>query len=152
MSFEMTVVSNTPLSSVDDLETVAVTFLTQVGYLPKGYDPKTGTSEVTESVPYRLFVDCFLKRMDKAWLVEDLATELETSKPTVYRHVNKLKSMDLLEDVQVDIGGGQMKKGYRIRYGDLSKAWNFVEAHVQVALENYRKSVVHLQDLAREDD
>ena len=35
-----------------------------------------------------------------------------------------------------------------MRYGNLSKAWNFTEAHVQVAMENYRKTVDHLQELA----
>ena len=39
----------------------------------------------------------------------------------------------------------QVKKGYKLRYSNLSKAWTFVEAHVSVAMENYRKTVDHLQ-------
>jgi len=42
------------------------------------------------------------------------------------------------------------KKGYRIRYGNLSKAWNFVESNVQIAMENYRKTVDHVQNLSQE--
>ncbi len=42
------------------------------------------------------------------------------------------------------------RKGYRIRYGNLAKAWNFVEAHVQVAMEHYRETVDHLQKLSEE--
>jgi len=41
----------------------------------------------------------------------------------------------------------QNKKAYRIRYGNLQKAWNFVEAHLKVAIENYGKTVEHLQNL-----
>ena len=147
MAFEITVVSNTPLTPLSDVDDVALTFLNQIGYLPKGYDPKTGTTDVLRSVPYRLFKDCFLGHPDKGWLVEELATELTTTKPTIYRHINKLKNLDLLEETHVDVGDGQTKKAYRIRYSNLSKAWNFVEAHLEVAIENYRKTVDHLQEL-----
>jgi hypothetical protein len=34
-----------------------------------------------------------------------------------------------------------------LRYGNLEKAWNFVEAHIKVAVENYSKTVEHLQKL-----
>jgi hypothetical protein len=29
----------------------------------------------------------------------------------------------------------QQKKAYRLRYGNFQKAWNFVEAHIKVAVE-----------------
>lgn len=147
MAFEITVVSNTPLTPIQDKNEVVLTFLTQIGYLPKGYDPKTEAKNIFESVPYRLFTDCFLGYPEKGWLVDDLATELETTKPTIYRHINKLKDMDILEEIYIDDEEGQRKKAYRIRYGNLSKAWNFVEAHLEVAVENYRKTVDHLQNL-----
>jgi len=148
MSFELNVVSNTPLTPLTDIDEVAILFLNQVGYFPKGYDPKTDVTDIRDSVPYKLMVEHFLARMDKAWVVEDLATSLGTTKATVYRHINKLKGFDLLEEMNVEQPDGAKKKGYRIRYGNLSKAWNFTEAHVQVAMENYRKTVDHLQELA----
>lgn len=135
----------TPLSDIDE---VAIIFLNQIGYFSKGYDPKTGATDIRDSVPYRLMVEFFLGRMDTAWLVEDLAVALGTTKATIYRHINKLKGFDLLEEVPVARPDGGSKKGYRLRYGNLSKAWNFTEAHVQVAMENYRKTVDHLQELA----
>ena len=147
MSFELNVVSNTPLTPLSDIDEVAMLFLNQIGYFPKGYDPKTDVKDIRDSVPYRLMVEFFLGRMDRAWVVEDLATALGTTKATVYRHINKLKGFDLLEEMNVE-KDGTPKKGYRIRYGNLSKAWNFTEAHVQVAMENYRKTVDHLQELA----
>jgi len=148
MSFELNVVSNTPLTPLTDIDEVAILFLNQVGYFPKGYGPKTDVTDIRDSVPYKLMVGHFLARMDKAWVVEDLATSLGTTKATVYRHINKLKGFDLLEEMNVEQPDGAKKKGYRIRYGNLSKAWNFTEAHVQVAMENYRKTVDHLQELA----
>ncbi len=128
---------------------VTKTFLEQIGYLTKGSDP---------DIPLKLFLDCFIARPEKAWLVEELAANLDTSHPTIYRHLNKLKSMDILEEVKIEeeikAKGRKklklVKKGYKIRYGDLSKAWNFVEAHIGVATENYRKTVEHLQKLIEE--
>jgi len=147
MSFELNVVSNTPLTPLTDIEEVSLILLNQIGYFPKGYEPHTDASTIKESIPYRLFVECFLARMEKGWLVEDLASHLDTTKATVYRHINKLKGFDIIEDVAVPVKGGS-KKGYRIRYGDLSKAWNFTEAHVEMAMKSYRQTVDHLQSLA----
>ncbi|MDR3206473.1 MAG: helix-turn-helix domain-containing protein [Candidatus Methanoplasma sp.] len=146
--FELRVVSNTPLNGIQDINVVAETFLVQIGYIPKGYDPKTQAENVRESVPYRLFMECFMSSASKAWAVEELAALLGTTKPTIYRHINKLKSMDLLESVDVEYDGA-VRKGYRIRYGDLSKAWSFTEANIAMAMENYRKTAVHFQTLAQ---
>ncbi len=147
MTFEIIVVGNTPLTPLKDLNEVVALFLNQIGYIPKGYDPKTKAKNLKESVPHRLFVDCFLKRMDRGWTVEQLAAKLRTTKPTIYRHINKLKSLDLLDEVDVPDRGKEPKKGYMIRYGNLAKAWNFVESNVEIAMENYRKSVEHIQTL-----
>jgi predicted transcriptional regulator len=149
MSFELNVVNNTPLTPLTDIEEVATLFLSQIGYFSKGYDPKTDVTDIRDSVPFRLMVEHFLYRAEKPWVVEDLASSLGTTKATVYRHINKLKGFDLLEEATVERPDGSMKKGYRLRYGNLSKAWNFTEAHVNVAMENYRKTVDHLQDLVQ---
>ncbi|MDR3282364.1 MAG: helix-turn-helix domain-containing protein [Candidatus Methanoplasma sp.] len=148
--FELQVVSNTPLNGIPDINVVAETFLVQIGYIPKGYDPKTQAESLRESVPYRLFMDYFMGNAAKAWAVEELAALLGTTKPTIYRHINKLKSVDLLESMDVEYDGAA-RKGYRIRYGDLAKAWSFTEANVTMAMENYRKTVTHFQTLARAD-
>ena len=57
LPFELVVVSNTPLTPLKDLDEVSLMLLTQIGYIPKGYDPKTDARTVRESVPYRLFVE-----------------------------------------------------------------------------------------------
>ena len=151
MTFEILVVSNTPLTPLKNLDEVATLFLTQIGYIPRGYDPKTKAKTVKESIPHRLFVECFLKRLDKGWTVEQLAAKLHTTKPTIYRHINKLKSLDLLDETEVTGKGNESKKGYKIRYGNLAKAWNFVESNVEIAMENYRKTVEHLQSLCEKE-
>ena len=144
--FELQVVSNTPMNAVSDVHIVAETFLIQIGYIPKGYDPKTSATGIRDSVPYRLFMDHFMGNMNKAWTVEELAALLGTTKPTIYRHINKLKSMDLLESIDVEFDGA-MKKGYRIRYGDLNKAWSFTESNVNMAMDNYKRTISHFQSL-----
>jgi len=149
VGFEINVVSNTPLTPLKDLDDVACLFLQQIGYLPKGYNPKTDAKTIDDSIPYRLFVECFLSRPERGWTAEQLAVKLKTTKATVYRHLNKLKEIDLLDETQVD-DRGTLRKGYRLRYGNLTRAWNFVEANVEVAMENYRKTVEHLQKLAEQ--
>jgi DNA-binding transcriptional ArsR family regulator len=139
VSFEITVVNNLPLTGEEDLNSATRTFLYQIGYLSKGSDP---------DIPEKLFVECFLNRADKAWLVDELAAVLSTSRPTIYRHLNKLKGLDLLEEVELENEAtNQVKKAYKLRYSNLSKAWKFVEANVELAMENYRKTIDHLQDL-----
>jgi predicted transcriptional regulator len=139
MSFEMQIVSNTPLVGEEDPDVVAKKFFEQIGYLSKGADPE---------IPYKIFNDFFLKYPSKAWYVDDISSRLKTSKPTVYRHLNKLKSFDILEEVHTfNETTQQNKKSYRLRYGNIQKAWNFVEAHLKVAIENYTKTVEHLQNL-----
>ncbi len=139
MAFEMQVVSNTPLIGEEDLDGAAKKFFEQIGYISKGTDP---------NIPYKIFADFFLKHPTKAWFVDEIATELKTSRPTVYRHLNKLKDFDILEEIRVfDEATQQNKKAYRMRYGNFQKAWNFVEAHLKIAIENYSKTVEHLQKL-----
>jgi len=139
MSFEMQIVSNTPLVGEEDFDIAVKKFFEQIGYISKGTEP---------NIPYKIFAEFFLKHPTKAWIVDEIAVELKTSKPTVYRHLNKLKGFDILEDVQVfDEVSKQNKKAYRLRYGNFQKAWNFVEAHLKVAIENYGKSVDHIQKL-----
>lgn len=146
MAFEIVVVSNTPLTPHDDLDEVALRLLRQLGYLDRGAEDEKG---MRESVAYKLFRDCFLLRPDKQWTVEELITALGTSRPTVYRHLNKLKALDILEEsTQKEEPDANARKTYRLRYGNLAKAWNFVEANVKIAVENYRKSAEHLQALA----
>lgn len=139
MVFELSVKSNTPLTGESDKQTVARLFLENIGYITKGSEP---------DIPMKLFMDCFMTQPDKPWVAEEMAVMLETSMPTVYRHLNKLKSLDILEEIKLeDPKTKQVKKGYKLRYSNLTKAWTFVEAHVSAAMENYRKTVDHLQSI-----
>ncbi len=149
--FELQVVSNTPMTGVDDIDVLAETFLTQIGYLSKGYDPRSnGALTIRGSIPYRIFMDFFMKNPSKAWAAEEIAVLLGTTKPTVYRYINKLKSMDILESTDIQSEDGSVRRGYRIRYGDIAKAWSFCEANVQMAMDNYKKTVERFQQLAKE--
>lgn len=145
MAFELTVLSNVPLTPLKDPREVSLTFLQQIGYLP-GRTEAAARQGLLTGIPFRLFEECLVERMERGMTVEQMAARLGTTKATVYRHINKLKQLDLLEEVDVAMPEGP-RKGYRIRYGNLAKAWNFVEAHVQVAMEHYRETVEHLQGL-----
>ncbi len=146
MPFELTLRYTTPLTSVPDLDEALQEFLRMVGYLPEAEDHRGGSGPVGETLAYRLVRECFLRDLSRAWYAEELSAVLRTSKPTIYRHINKLKSLDMLEEV----GGstdGKGRKGYRLRYGNLARAWDFTEANAQNALRRYRETVNHLQTL-----
>lgn len=140
MAFEMQVVSHAPLTGEDDPERVAKLFFQMIGYTArKGPD---------HGISFKVFYECFLVHPTRAWTVEELAAAAGTTMPSIYRHLNKLKDLDIIEDLYLETGG-ERRRAFRLRYGDLGKAWNFAEAHFQLAIENYRKTVDHLEALLR---
>ena len=146
MPFELALRYSTPLTPIPDLEEVLREFLRMIGYLPEGEEGRGSEGPVAQSLAYRLVHDCLLRDPSRPWYVDELTAVLKTSKPTVYRHINKLKALDLLEEV----GGaadGKGRKGYRLRYGNFARAWDFTEANAQNALRRYRETVNHLQGL-----
>jgi len=146
MPFELALRYSTPLTPIADLDEVLREFLRLVGYLPESEEGRGSEGPIAQSLSFRLVRDCLLKDPARAWYIDELTAVLKTSKPTVYRHVNKLKALDLLEEV----GGaadGKGRKGYRLRYGNLARAWDFTEANAQNALRRYRETVNHLQTL-----
>jgi predicted transcriptional regulator len=146
MPFELTLRYTTPLTPISDVDEVLTEFLRMVGYLPEGEDRRAGEGPVDRSLAYRLMRECLLRDPARPWYAEELSAVLKTSKPTVYRHINRLKSLDMLEEV----GGaadGKGRKGYRIRYGNVARAWDHTEANANNALRRYRDTVNHLQSL-----
>ncbi len=149
MPFELSLRYSTPLTPIGDLDEVLREFLRLVGYLPDGEEGRGAEGPAASSLAYRLVRECLLRDANRAWYVEEMTALLNTSKPTVYRHINKLKALDLLEEV----GGaadGKGRKGYRLRYGNLARAWDFTEANAQNALKRYRETVNHLQALVEQ--
>lgn len=139
--FKMTIVSSPTRDSGDDLDRNIAYFLSDIGYIPR-LKISTDFNSITRSAYFRLFKDCFLMHSDRYWTGDELMTYLHTSRTTLYRHLNKLKAMDMLEEIQE----GKNKK-YRLRSGDLLKAWNWVEVNVRMALDNYRKNVERISEL-----
>ena len=95
--------------------------------------------------------DCLLLRPDRSWTIPQLAAALDTSKPTVYRHLNKLKSLGMIEESQVEEkadNGSVMLKTHRLRYGDILKAWTYVEENIHDVMGAYRKNVSRIRDMA----
>ena len=142
MAFEMQVVSHAPLTGESDPQRLAKLWFSMIGY--------TASKGPDHGVSFKLFYDCFLLHPAKEWTVEEIAQVAETTLPSVYRHLNKLLQLDIVEDLYTETASGDRKRAFRLRYGDLSKAWNFAEAHFQLAVENYRKTVDHLEGLLRE--
>ena len=141
MTFEIRVVNQMPLEAEKDLNTALRIFLREIGYLAQDRD---------ETVGLKIFRDFFLKRPDRVWSADEIATEIGTSKPTVYRYIKKLKNMGIIEEAERETKDGK-RRGYRIAYGDLARAWQMVEANVKVSMENYRRSVEHIVRLSKEN-
>ncbi len=140
MVFEIRIVGDMPLEAEQDLDVALRIFLRQIGYLAQDRE---------ETVGYRIFRDFFLQRPERVWSAEEIAAELGTSKPTVYRYIRKLRNMGFIEEGERETESG-IRRGYRMRYGDLIRAWAMVESHIKIAMDNYRRSVEHIARLARE--
>jgi predicted transcriptional regulator len=140
--FEIKVKLKNPSISTD-IDRLLSEFLFDIGYLEERgeFDMET----IKKSVPFRLFKEVFFLRSDKTWPVNEIMTYLETTKPTLYRHLNRLKALDIVQEVQLG-----KEKGYVMRYNSLSLAWNFVESNVKMAMDNYRKRVESIQLMAGE--
>ncbi|MBM4248899.1 MAG: helix-turn-helix transcriptional regulator [Euryarchaeota archaeon] len=143
MVFEIRLMGGPAVTDQGALHETMLPFLNSIGYMPAGYDPRTGVSTLTDSVPYRLFADCFLGHLDRVWSVGELARELGTSIPTVYRHLDKLSALDILG--QGSLQKDESRKGYFIRYHDLSQAWRFTEVNIELSLAAYRRAVDAIQ-------
>ena len=137
MEFEIRVANVSPPLHEEDYKKVAEKFLKSIGYMKENDD--------ANSISFKLF-ELFLIHPTRKWSVDELIMELKATKSTIYRHLNKLKSMDILQEEKIG-EGNKVKKSYSLRYGNIAKAWSFVEAHVKVAMENYSETVSHLQKL-----
>ncbi len=146
MPFELTLRYATPLTPLSDLDEVLKEFLRMVGYLPEHEDARSGEGPAESTGGYRLVRDCRRRDASRPWYVEEITAVLKTSKSTAYRYINRLKTLDMLEEVAA-ASDGKGRKGYRLRYGNLAQAWDFTEANAQNALRRYRETVNHLQKL-----
>ncbi|MCL4329743.1 MAG: helix-turn-helix domain-containing protein [Candidatus Thermoplasmatota archaeon] len=139
--FKMTVVASPTRVISEDLDRNIAYFLSDIGYIPR-LRPDTDMSSIVSSAYFRLFKDCFLMNAERRWSGEELMAYLRTSRTTLYRHLNKLKSLDILEETQE----GKTKR-YRLRSGDILRAWGWVEVNLKIALEAYRKNVERIASL-----
>ncbi|MCL4447086.1 MAG: winged helix-turn-helix domain-containing protein [Candidatus Thermoplasmatota archaeon] len=135
--FELQVKLKNP-SVGNDIDRLLSEFLFDIGYLEERGE--FSLEAVRESVPFKMFKEVFLMRADKTWPVNELMTYLGTTKPTLYRHLNRLKGLEIIQEVQLG-----KEKGYVMRYNSLSLAWNFVESNVKMAMDNYRKRIESIQ-------
>ncbi|MCL4328335.1 MAG: helix-turn-helix domain-containing protein [Candidatus Thermoplasmatota archaeon] len=140
--FKMSVVSVPTRVISDDLDRNIAYFLSDIGYIPR-LRPDTDFQTISRAAYFRLFKDCFVLNPSRHWGGEELMSYLNVSRTTLYRHLNKLKALDILEETQE----GKSKK-YRLRSGDLVRAWNWVEVNLRMAIENYRRTVERISEIA----
>ncbi len=137
--FEITLKMISSVPQENDIDDEILDVLSSIGYIPeiKNSDEK---DDVKKGVPFKLFRECFMNYPERYWTPDELIAYLQTTRPTLYRHLNKLKSLDLLEEKS----DGRTKY-YRLRNGSFLSAWNFVEANVKIALSNYRKRIEYIE-------
>jgi predicted transcriptional regulator len=148
ISFHLALSERSSLQPSADAQARLVDMMGAMGYLTPWSAPREG-SDIKDNLAYRLFKDCLMDRPDRSWTMRELMAVLETSKPTLYRHLKKLEALDLMER-GLRGESPRSSKAFRIRYGDLSKAWNFTEEHARQSLRAYRQTVEHLETLLEE--
>tara|TARA_Y100001970_G_scaffold261180_1_gene344031 strand:- start:360 stop:1262 length:903 start_codon:yes stop_codon:yes gene_type:complete len=93
-----------------------------------------------ESMPYKIIDECFLQRPDRAWTAEEVAAWIETTRPTAYRHLNKLISLGLIERCRAE-DGGPPTSAFHLRKGSLKKGWQKIETEIELILDQYKKII-----------
>lgn len=143
MAFRIEIHSIPLRSDGMDLGSIAIPFLVSIGYFHQGYEQKR-TVNIFESTPYKIFAECFIKKRGKIWRIGEIARYVKTSIPTVYRHVEKLKEMDLICEYPLE--NNPSRRGLALRYFNIVDAWKFTELNVKMTLKRYRKVVEHISD------
>ena len=99
----------------------------------------------SESMPYKILVECFFQRPDRAWTAEEIAAWIETTKPTAYRHLNRLISLGLIERCRAS-DGGPPTSAFHLRFGSLKKGWQKIETQTELILDKYKKTIIKLKE------
>jgi len=98
-----------------------------------------------ESMPHKIIDECFLQRPDRAWTAEEVAAWIETTRPTAYRHLNKLISLGLIERCRA-ADGGPPTSAFHLRKGSLQKGWQKIETEIELILEQYKKTIKQISE------
>ena len=98
-----------------------------------------------ESMPYKILDECFFQRPDRAWTAEEIAAWIETTRPTAYRHLNRLISLGMIERCRA-ADGGPPTSAFHLRYGSLKKGWQKIETQIELVLDKYRKTISQLKE------
>jgi len=98
-----------------------------------------------ESMPYKIIDECFFQRPDRAWTAEEIAAWVETTRPTAYRHLNRLISLGLIERCRA-ADGGPPTSAFHLRYGSLKRAWQKIETEIELILDKYKKTICKIKE------
>jgi len=98
-----------------------------------------------ESMPYKIIDECFFQRPDRAWTAEEIAAWVETTRPTAYRHLNRLISLGLIERCRA-ADGGPPTSAFHLRYGSLKRAWEKIETEIELILDKYKKTICKIKE------
>ncbi|HJM17029.1 MAG TPA: helix-turn-helix domain-containing protein [Candidatus Poseidoniia archaeon] len=98
-----------------------------------------------ESMPYKILDECFFQRPDRAWTAEEIAAWIETTRPTAYRHLNRLISLGLIERCRAT-DGGPPTSAFHLRLGSLKKGWQKIETQIEIILDTYKKTITKLKE------
>ena len=98
-----------------------------------------------ESMPYKILDECFFQRPDRAWTAEEIAAWIETTRPTAYRHLNRLISLGLIERCRAT-DGGPPTSAFHLRLGSLKKGWQKIETQTELVLDKYKKTITKLKE------
>ena len=99
----------------------------------------------SESMPYKILDECFFQRPDRAWTAEEIAAWVETTRPTAYRHLNRLISLGLIERCRA-ADGGPPTSAFHLRYGSLKRGWQKIETEIELILDKYKKTINKIKE------
>jgi len=99
----------------------------------------------SDSMPYKITDECFFQRPERAWTAEEIAAWIETTRPTAYRHLNRLISLGLIERCRA-ADGGPPTSAFHLRLGSLKRGWQKIETEIELILDQYKKTIKQLSE------
>jgi len=85
-------------------------------------------------------LECFIKRPDRFWRIEDIAVQLEISPLTVRKYISRLENLGLMEEKHL-----YGKRHLRLRRGSVRRGYEVAAAHAEQVLLRYREYAAALE-------
>ncbi len=121
----------------DNIKPVLMEMLKSLGMVSE-----KGSLDGGEKSGIKIVKDCLLRYPDKEWAVDEFASHMDLSVPTIYRLITKAANADMLVTEEKD-----GKKYYQIKWAGFGNMWSMIrDYHIRYVMDRYRECIEHMEE------